>query len=186
MSFDDELLKVFNQDLANPHMDLVMTTFSILGLTLIWLSVALPLWLRNKKRTAIELAILIILIDVIVLVIKLLVARDRPSDIRMVIPPPLGFSFPSGHAARAFGAFILLSFSFHRRLYAVPLFLYALMIALSRLYLGVHFPSDVLAGAFAGLVLGYVFVRISRTAVFRDFVDMIIEGIERLTRAIAR
>jgi len=185
---DNELLRAVNQGMANTQMDYVMIAFSILGLTIIWLAVAVPLWFRDKKRTALELAIMIIIIDLTVLVIKLLVARERPMDVRMVapmwlsdIPGTVGYSFPSGHTARAFGAFLLLSISFRKRILIVPLFIYAFMIALSRIYLGMHYPSDVLAGAFIGLGLAYVFYRAARTTALSRFIDWLIKGVDRIT-----
>lgn len=186
MSLDEELLRALNQGWASPPMDAVMVTLSIFGLTYIWLSIAVPLWLRNQKRTAVQLVILIIIIDIAVFVIKLLVARDRPEDIRLVVSLSAGYSFPSGHAARAFGAFLLLSFASKRRLVAVPLFLYALMIALSRIYLGAHYPSDVLGGAFAGLLFAFGVIMASKTVIFRNFIDKLITGVERLKESIKR
>jgi undecaprenyl-diphosphatase len=188
---DEELLRAVNQGMANPQMDAVMVVFSLLGMTLIWLVWAIPLWLKNKKRTALELLIVIIIIDLVVLLVKLLVARERPTDVRLVAPLALDFSmseysFPSGHAARAFGAFLVLSLSFRKKLLIAPLFVYAFLIALSRIYLGAHYPSDVLAGAFLGLGLAYAFYRASRTTVLKSYIDRIIRGIERVTSSIIR
>jgi len=186
MSLDEELLRAMNQDWASPPLDGIMVTLSIFGLTYIWLSIAVPLWLRNQKRTAVQLIILIILIDIAVFVTKLLVARDRPEDIRFVISLSAGYSFPSGHAARAFGAFLLLAFASKRRLVAVPLFLYALMIGLSRIYLGAHYPSDVLGGAFVGLLIAFGVLMASKTTIFRDFIGKLVAGVERLKESIKR
>jgi undecaprenyl-diphosphatase len=182
VSLDDEVLRAVNQDMASPHMDAVMVTFDIIGLTVVWLALAIPLWLRNQKRTALQLLILIIIVDVIVFVVKLLVARERPTDVRLVLPQALGYSFPSGHAARAFAGFFLLSFTLkHRHVIPALLFLNAFMISLCRIYLGMHYPSDVLGGAFTGLVLAYGFVRISRTTIFRNLEERIIRGIDSLS-----
>jgi undecaprenyl-diphosphatase len=182
VSLDEELLRVLNRDMASPYMDSVMVTFDIIGLTVVWLALAIPLWLRNQKRTALQLLILIIIVDVIVLMVKLLVARERPTDVRLVLPQALSYSFPSGHTARAFAGFFLLSISLkHKHVIPALLFLNALMISLGRVYLGMHYPSDVLGGVFTGLVLAYGFVRFSRTRVFRNFEDGIIRGIDSLS-----
>lgn len=187
MSLDDDLLRAVNQDMASPHMDAVMATFDIIGLTIVWLALVIPLWLRSHKRTALQLLILIIIVDALVLAVKLLVARERPMDVRLVLPQALGYSFPSGHAARAFAGFLLLSMSLkHRHIIPPILFLNAFMISLGRIYLGTHYPSDVIAGAFTGLVLAYGFSKASRTALFRNFEDWFIRGVDGLTSRLKR
>lgn len=87
-------------------------------------------------------------------VIKNLFTRPRPyvqhEEISMVIPPPDKFSFPSGHTAGAFAvAFIF--FFFLPPLF-VPMVLLASLIAFSRMYLGLHYPTDIIAGVVLGLV----------------------------------
>jgi undecaprenyl-diphosphatase len=77
-----------------------------------------------------------------------------------IVPPPGSDSFPSGHAAEAFAAATVLG-ALHPRL-RVPAFVLAAVVALSRVYLGVHYPADVVVGAALGIVLGAVVVRIAR------------------------
>jgi undecaprenyl-diphosphatase len=90
---------------------------------------------------------------------KTLVHRHRPFA-HQIGPSERTHSFPSGHAATAFaGATVLAAFLPRWR---VPLFALAVLIGLSRLYNGVHFPTDVVAGAVLGGLVGLVVLRIAR------------------------
>src|SRR5262249_44641367 len=85
--------------------------------------------------------------------LKAATPRDRP-DVDPLVPRPHSSSFPSGHAATSFACATVLS-AFEPRL-RVPLYVLAGLIALSRAYVGVHFPLDVLAGAAWGLCVGWL------------------------------
>lgn len=91
-------------------------------------------------------------------VLKHLFARVRPCNvdttIELLIKRPKGFSFPSGHSAAAFCAIGVLYGAKMKKL-LWPAFILAWLIAFSRLYLYVHFPTDVLAGALCGFLIGY-------------------------------
>ena len=124
----------------------------------IWLGLALVLagsawrrpWLLARVATTILLA------ESISGVVKDRIGRDRPPlhdpDPATLVPLPNTSSFPSGHATVAFGCATVLALSVPR--FRRPLFALAALIAFSRIYVGVHYPFDVLAGAVLGVAIG--------------------------------
>ena len=90
------------------------------------------------------------------LLLKNLIARQRPcwiySDFSMLIAVPTDYSFPSGHTMHSFIAATVLM-HYDRRL-GIPALVMAVLVGFSRLYLYVHYPTDVLAGAVLGVALG--------------------------------
>lgn len=102
------------------------------------------------------------------LLLKNAAARPRPfavfSDIELLIPPPHGFSFPSGHTLSAFSSSAVLFFADRR--FGFPAWSLASAVAFSRLYLFVHYPGDVLAGAVLGTLLAYLLFKIGKKLQF--------------------
>ena len=91
------------------------------------------------------------------LILKNAVARPRPSwidtSVALLISNPDDFSFPSGHTLSSTIAATILALSNKKFAYcAIPL---AVIMAFSRLYLFVHFPTDIFAGALIGLLIGF-------------------------------
>jgi membrane-associated phospholipid phosphatase len=84
-------------------------------------------------------------------VLKLSIHRQRPVD-HTLVPEPTSSSFPSGHAATSFACAATLA-PFVSRTGAIVLYVLAAGIAYSRVYVGVHYPIDVLAGAALGLLV---------------------------------
>jgi len=96
-------------------------------------------------------------------IIKLLVNRPRPFEVHQVvqlISYEVGQSFPSGHAAFFF-ALAMAVYFFNKRA-SWWFFVGAALIGLSRIYVGIHYPSDILAGALVGLFSGWLVVKIAR------------------------
>lgn len=128
----------------------------------IWIVISLLLYFKNKKKYE-KLLKLIFLIDILSLIIgewflKNIIARPRPKiDLPGAIVPfdfYHSFSFPSGHAVMSFAAAFVLG-----RVHKKSKWLYyslAMLISFSRIYLGKHYPSDVLVGAVIGLLIGYI------------------------------
>jgi len=106
---------------------------------------------RTPPWTALTIAVAFGLSSVASAVVKVLVGRARPA-FDPAIALPASDSFPSGHATTAFGAAVATAILVPRL--RVPALVLAALVALSRVYLGVHFPLDVLAGALLGSLVG--------------------------------
>lgn len=152
-------------------LDPVFIALSAIGYGgLVWIALAALLALRTRRSvlgcTALT-ALCVWTADLAALGLKGLTDRERPFDALERVEPlfggTVGGSLPSGHAATSFAGAVVLTYLFPRG--APAFFLLAVAIAFSRVYVGVHFPSDVLAGAalgaaVAGLIL--VVVRFRR------------------------
>jgi undecaprenyl-diphosphatase len=97
--------------------------------------------------------------DMLALALKLAAGRDRPyiadPTQEPLVGTPLDLSFPSGHAATSFAGATLLAWYVPRL--ALPLYALAALVAWSRVYVGVHYPIDILIGAVLGVVVATSF-----------------------------
>ena len=145
---------------------------------IVWIAIAIVLFCFKRTRTCglimlISLAIGYLINDFI---LKNLFARARPFEVNQEIADfikgigmdlPSGYSFPSGHSYASFNcAVILLLFNKKMGFFTIPL---ATMIALSRVFLCVHYPTDVLVGCFLGILTAIcVFVVFKRIVKARN------------------
>ena len=170
-SVDYNILLLIADRLRGGVLDPVMTMLSLIGNGgAVWITLAVLLLFFRKTRRAGAAMLLAMLAGFLVgnLWLKELVMRPRPfvthSDLTALLDPGDPWSFPSGHATAAFAAFGALLFSKGPKPLVIVVGLGALLMALTRLYCYVHYPTDVLAGTVVGLLAGFAAAKIVEAA----------------------
>lgn len=149
----DHLILNQLQAFSNPLLDRFFLEVTILGSTTFLILVALGFWIAEKKSIAFLLSFALLVNMLVINSLKEIVARPRPGESITA----MGDSFPSGHTSSAFVAFSILSYFFKQK--KKYLFGLASLVGVSRLWIGVHYPSDVLAGALIGYGIGWLILR---------------------------
>ena len=158
LRFDQEVFRFLHVDLANPVLGAVMWLFSYSGLGQVQAIFALLLLTkRETKYYTLPLLVTIIFSGLIVAqAIKRLLERERPSLLEIATPfePWEHNSFPSGHTTTSFAVatmLVLMTYGSRNSWIGKAALVWAFLVGVSRIYRGVHWPTDVLAGAFAGM-----------------------------------
>ena len=161
MSFDWTILHWIQNTLVCPAMDFLMPKITLLGNGgAVWILSAAGLLAAKKYRKFGVFLLAGLAIGVLVgnLTLKPLIARPRPcwldESVTLLIANPTDYSFPSGHTlSSVIGATVLTKANRKFGFAAIPL---AALIAFSRLYLYVHFPTDILGAVVLGVLIGIV------------------------------
>ena len=99
------------------------------------------------------------------IILKNIIARTRPYEVveglNRIIGAQSDFSFPSGHSGASFAVAVVMFMEMPKK-YGVPALIVATLIAFSRLYVGVHYPFDVIAGVLTGTIYAVITVAIYR------------------------
>ena len=164
MSLDWGILQWIQGALTCPVLDFLMPKITALGNAgAIWLLAAIILVITKKYRKQGILILAGLAASVLIgnVLLKPLIARPRPcwidTGVQLLVANPTDYSFPSGHTLSSVISAVILAKTDRRFGYAaIPL---AVLIAFSRLYLFVHFPSDVLAAAVMGVIIGEMIFR---------------------------
>lgn len=188
---DDLIFQALNLAGTNAVMDVLMVVVTTLGAAYIILVFAVPLWWRGYREATFDFLLLLGITVVLTEGIKFLVDRPRPCagvfpNVRTLMgygcDEELDPSFPSGHASRAFALAAFVGLRFRWRAGSAA-YAFAILVGLSRIYLGVHWPSDVLAGALLGVGLALAFEFVSkRFDGYRRVRARILEAIPRWKR----
>ena len=155
------------QTIRTPIGDALMCFITSLGnVGAIWIVLAVVLIAIPKTRKSGIIVAAALIIDAVLCsgILKNVFRRIRPFDVniavQVLITKPRDFSFPSGHTSASFAAATALYLAKERKLFATTLVL-ACLIAFSRMYLYVHYPTDILGGVIFGSLSAWIGYRIS-------------------------
>jgi undecaprenyl-diphosphatase len=170
-SIDIALFRFMNENLSNSFFDFLMPFITDLNKQpfVLALVLALVIWMIIRGNRRVRLAAILLILTVIISdqlsssIIKFWLDRPRPcralENVRLLVSCGSGFSFPSSHAVNNFAAAFVLSFFFPRAKWWF--FGFAAAVAFSRVYVGVHFPSDVAGGFAIGMIVGAIVIFLS-------------------------
>lgn len=159
LNLDSNILLFIQEYIRNPVLNPIIVFITSLGDGgMIWIAATILLLIPKKTRKIGIMSAAALLGSLIINnnIIKNIVARPRPytvlEELSILIPKPGEYSFPSGHTSSSFAAAVV----FFRQLpkkWGVPALVLAILIGFSRIYVGVHYPTDVLAGMAVGTLL---------------------------------
>jgi undecaprenyl-diphosphatase len=156
---DDRVYHTIHDDIKCRFLDHVTDGVGVVSdiRTNLFAPVALYAFGKNREREAAKLALTGIALSVVtVFSLKTAINRQRPND----DSPRWDSSFPSGHTTLAFSTSIVYG-NYYPKL-RIPLLLYSTLVGLSRIYMGEHYPTDVLGGMVLGIGVGYIVMRLKK------------------------
>lgn len=163
-NLDIGILYFIRENLTNPILDKIMVFITTLGDTgFIWILIGVILLAQKKYRKVGIVLLSGLLLNLILgdVIIKNLVQRPRAfntyPDINILISPPKSYSFPSGHTSSAFTAAFIIGYYLKNWKYGA--YTLASLIAFSRLYLFVHYPTDIICGILLGTISALITIK---------------------------
>ena len=165
MNLDSNILLFLQEYVRNPIVNAFLIPFTLsnnAGIACI-LIVAVFIYFKNLRKVGILMSISLILEFILTnLIIKNWVARIRPYEVidglTLIVSKAHDFSFPSGHTGSAFALAVVIFMVMERKYGIIALALASLM-GFSRLYVGIHYPSDVLGGIVLGVITSIIAVK---------------------------
>ncbi|AOR24787.1 phosphatase PAP2 family protein [Clostridium taeniosporum] len=163
--FDNKILEFIQNNLHTSFMDKIIPIITSLGnMGFIWIVIGIAFICSEKYRKYGFIMLCTLCIGALIGdgIIKPLVGRMRPfnsiENIELLIKAPTSFSFPSGHTMSSFAAATIVYIA--NKKMGIGAFILAALIGFSRMYLYVHYPSDVLVGCILGITLSNVIYKV--------------------------
>ena len=164
---DMYVFSFFNLHGRRPRwLDRTMLIVTEFGNGIVTLAIAIVFYFAVNHILAYKYILGTLTLWLIVEYMKLMIRRARPymtlTTARVVGSPAKGKSFPSGHTSQAFYTATMVATYFNIGLFlGIPLYLFALLVGVTRMYMGMHYPRDVIGGAILGTFWGFIGVIIN-------------------------
>lgn len=165
-NFEGDILLWIQNNLRGDILDIIMKFITSLGdIGLVWILSAVVMICFKKTRKCGIIVLMSLLGSIILnnLILKNLFQRTRPYEVIEGLTSLIGkqsdYSFPSGHTGSSIAASVVMLKCLPKKL-SVPALILGVLISLSRLYIGVHFPTDVLVGAIMGGISAFISVKV--------------------------
>ncbi|HML05257.1 MAG TPA: phosphatase PAP2 family protein [Methanobacterium sp.] len=191
INYNEILFFYINKGMENSFLNFIMPILTDFGSLLAWCLLCGLLYIfggEKAKKVAFLGLIALFLSNVAVYLLKPLIAEPRPflvlSNVHQLIPETEIYSFPSGHTASSFAAVTVIGSKYnfivknkkYRLIY--PLLAFAALIGFSRVYIGVHYPLDIVFGALIGILCGLVVLNLEKNIFTSKISNMI--GLNKL------
>lgn len=173
LNLNTELFYLINLGMDNSMLDVIMPFITNIGSLISWCIICALLFVLGGK-TGRKVALLgltaLFITNIAVFLLKFLVAEPRPfltlPNVELLVAENEIYSFPSGHTASSFAAATVIGLKYkfkikgkgYRLIY--PLLVFAAVIGFSRIYIGVHYPLDVIFGALIGIISALIVLKI--------------------------
>ena len=164
-----------NNGLQNNFLNVLMPILTDFGSLIAWCLICVALYIfggRKAKKIAILGLIALFLSNVAVYFLKYIVAEPRPflalNHVHQLIPENEIYSFPSGHTTSSFAAATVIGLNYMLKIRNMkfrliyPLLAFAAIIGFSRIYIGVHYPLDVICGALIGTIFALIVLKLEK------------------------
>ena len=162
VSSDISVFKFINNGDHTTQLDSAMILLSDYGREVVWSLVVIGLIVfggKKERKTAITLILLVVILAPLGAVVKAAEPRGRPYAVlpgtRLLVSPENDSSFPSGHTLIVAGGAVVALVCL-RKAFSIPLTIEAALVSYSRIYVGVHYPTDVIAGALLGTSVAFL------------------------------